>query len=144
MKLFKSIVVIALLSITTAQLRAQDYCTLKYWGKEYKLDRQFISVLNDNWTSFMGGQAEQLKYYDGKDYQDIYTVLVGNLTNSSFTIIVTEANQLRWENPNGVLPGTDGEKGRSKKSFIRATTVWYRVILPALTQFVQYKDYQTK
>jgi len=119
-----------------ANCKAQDYGTLRYWGKEYKLDRKFIAVLNENWSGFMVGTAPRLRYYDSNDCQDIYNKIVANLTNSSFIIIVTEANQLQWQNATGILPGTDGEKDRSKKSYKRASIVLYQVVLPALQQFM--------
>jgi hypothetical protein len=140
MKIFNLTLLIIMFSIAS-NCKAQNYGTCKYWGKEYKLDRKFIEVLNENWNSFIVGTAPKLNYYDGADYQAIYSKIVDNLTNSSFIIIVTEANQLQWLNAVGILPGTDGEKDRSKKSSTRASLVLYQVVPPALKQFVQYKDY---
>jgi len=131
-----------LLAIITTRCQAQTYGTLRYWGKEYKLDRKFISVLNENWSNFINGDALTAGHYDYNDYIDIYNQIVNNLTNPSFTIIVTESNQLQWLNPIGVIPGTDGEKGRNKRSVRRAKMVLYKVVLPALNQFMQYKEYK--
>lgn len=87
----------------------------------------------------MNNTAPKWKYYDFKDYQAIYIVLVDNLKSSKFTIMVTEANQLQWQNPIGILPGTNDEKGRSKKSSNRASWLLYNVVLPSLQQFVKSK-----
>jgi hypothetical protein len=140
MKPLKLTILIALFALTTTLCKAQDYATVNYWGKDYKLDRSFFEALNSNYTYYMSNTAPNWKYYDFKDYQDIYITFVDNLKSSKFTIIVTEANQLRWQDPIGVLPGTDGEKGRGKKSFNRASLLLYNVVLPSLQQFVKSKS----
>jgi hypothetical protein len=142
MKAIKVTLLLFLFSIITVNCRAQNYGTLRYWGKEYKLDRKFFGVLNENWNLFINGQAPNLRYYDNADYQDIYTKIVNNLTNPSFIIIVTESNQIQWQNAVGILPGTDGEKDRSKRSYKRASLVLYNVVLPALNQFMQMKEFK--
>jgi len=140
MKLIKLTILLCLFSIISTKCIAQDYGTLRYWGKEYKLDRKFIGILNENWSDFIVGEAPRLRFYDERDYRDIYATIVNNLTNPSFIIIVTEANQLQWQNPIGILPGTDGEKDRSKRSYKRASIVLYKVVFPALNQFMGLKQ----
>lgn len=139
MKSIKLTIIVALFAMVTTVGKAQDYATLSYWGKDYKLDRSFFEALNSNYNYFMNNTAPNWKYYDFKDYQTIYVTFVDNLKSQKFTIIVTEANQLQWQNPIGVLPGTNGEKGRSKKSSSRATWLLYNVVLPSLQQFVKSK-----
>ncbi len=143
MKSIKLTILLLLFVVVTTTSNAQSYATLRYWGKEYKLDRNFIGILNENWSNFIVGEAPRFRYYDPNDYQDIYTKIVNNLTNPSFIIIVTESNQLQWQNAIGILPGTDGEKGRSKRSYRRASLVLNRVVMPALTQFTQLKQAQS-
>lgn len=142
MKAIKLSLLLITFSIITINCRAQNYGTLRYWGKEYKLDRAFFGVLNENWDLFITNQAPKLRYYDNADYQDIYTKIVNNFTSPSFVIIVTESNQLQWQNAIGILPGTDGEKDRSKRSYRRSSMVLYNVVLPALNQFMQMKEYK--
>jgi hypothetical protein len=138
MKLIKLTLIIPLFFILTNVCKAQNYGTLRYWGKDIKLDRNFFQLLNDSYSGFINNTGPNLRYYNFKDYQEIYTIINTNLTNPEFVIIVTEANQLQWENAVGILPGTDGEKGRSKKSSIRASLILYKVVLPALQQYYQY------
>ena len=140
MKTLKLILLTILFSIgIAAKANAQDYCTLQYWGKEIKIDRAFFQILNNQFSYFMNNTAPQWKYYDFKDYSDIYIKVVDNLKSSEFTIIVTEANQLQWRNAITVIPGTNGEKGRSKKSSQRASWILYQVLLPSLQSYAQNK-----
>jgi hypothetical protein len=130
---------IVILLMMTSFCKAQEYATVRYWGKEYKLERSYFEYLNGNYNYFMSNTAPNLRYYDFKDYQNIYLEFVENFKKPSFTIIVTEANQLQWENSIGILPGTDGEHDRSKKSHNRASILLYQVVLPSLQQFVRSK-----
>lgn len=142
MKVLKlSIIISLLICASSAHLRAQDYATVSYWGKDYKLERHFFEYLNANYTSFMNNTAPNWRYYDFKDCQELYVAMVENLKNSNFKIIVTEANQLQWQPVVGLnMPGADNEKGRSNKSKARATWILYQVILPSLQQFVRGKS----
>jgi hypothetical protein len=137
MKIIKLTLLVALFAIATNS-KAQDYCTLRYWGKDMKLDRSFFEILNNNYGAFMANTAPGWKYYDPKDYQDIYIKVVDNLKSQQFIIVVTEANQLQWTNAISVIPSAIGETGRSKKSTARAGWILYQVLLPSLQQFAKY------
>jgi hypothetical protein len=140
MKNIKLILCIAFVAIASTNCKAQDYGTLNYWGKNIQLDRGFFEILNNNFSTFINNTAPTWKYYDYKDYQDIYIKVVDNLKSSRFTIIVTEANQLQWNNAVSIVPGTAGEQGRSKKSTARAGWILYQVLLPSLQQFARTKS----
>lgn len=135
MKYLKHLIIAFVFTLTITNSKAQNYSTLKYWGKDIKLDRSFFEILNANYKQFMTEKAPVSRYYDYKDYNDIYGKIVESLRNPSFIMVVNEANELSWENSEKVLPGTSDEKGRSKKSTSRAGWIFHYVILPSLQQF---------
>ncbi|WP_419788987.1 hypothetical protein [Mucilaginibacter sp. FT3.2] len=131
-----AIIVMASISIS----KAQDYCKLEHWGKSYNLDRTFFEYLNQNMDYFTKVTAQQWRWYDGQDYNNIYVGIVNYLRNTNNTIIVTEANQLQFRSATDIMPGQINEPKRSKKSMSRAVWVLTNVVLPSLQQFV--KNYE--
>lgn len=137
MKLLKITLLMAAFTVAvTFTCKAQDYAKVEYWGKVIPLDQSFFQYLNANFSTYVQGDATRRKYNDFKDYNEIYIAMVDNLKAPTFTIIVTEANQLQFRNARTVFPGTVNEPNRSKKSGYRAAWLLYEVVLPSLQQFV--------
>lgn len=128
--------IVAISSLTKA--KAQDYCTLQYWGKEIKIDRTFFQILNDKYKLFMIDRATHWRYYDYTDYNEIFIGIVSNLKNPSFTIIVDEANQLSYLNEYNSWPNSNASN-KNKKNRTRAGWIFYEVLLPALQDFANYR-----
>lgn len=141
MKPLKQFILVAFISLaTTSFAHAQDYGKLEYWGKNYDLDRSFFEYLNQNMDYFTKVTAPQLRWFDARDYSEIYVGTVEYLKNKNNAIIVTEANQLQFRSATDIMPGQSNEPKRSKKSSARAVTVLYSVVLPSLQQFVKHYD----
>jgi len=136
-KFIKTILITAIVLASTTFTRAQDYSKLEYWGKSYNLDRTFFEYLNQNMDYFSKVTAPQLRWFDAKDYSEIYVGIVNYLRNKNNTIVVTEANQLQFKSFTDIMPGQVNDSKRNKKSSARAVTVLINVALPSLQQFVK-------
>jgi hypothetical protein len=140
MKSIKLLVFITLIAFAKpVYAQTTTYCRFQYWDKATNLDTKFFEILNANYNAFMRDTAPQWKYYDYKDYNDIYVTIVRNLKKDDFVITVDEANQMSWRNQVVTMPGETGEKGRSKKSTDRAKWILFEVLRPSLQQFAKVK-----
>jgi hypothetical protein len=81
-------------------------------------------------------KARDWKYYDLKDYNQLYNDLVDNLKSPSFTVIVTESNQLQTRNDLKNLPNSS-ESNKNKKNRARAGWQYYELLLPSLQEFAR-------
>ncbi|MES2447906.1 MAG: hypothetical protein V4546_12040 [Bacteroidota bacterium] len=132
------IIILTIFSIliltSSINVKGQNYATLNYWGQDVKLDRDFFQILNNKRSGFIE-EVKSLRYYDFKDYNILYVSLVDNLKSNSFTIIVTEANEIQWRNGSN-MTGAD-ETNKKKKT--RASWLYYKLLLPSLQEFVKIK-----
>lgn len=146
MKNYKLLLIATLWLTNLANVEAQtsslkefsptEYGRLIYWGKPVDLNREFFQILNTNWSNYLKTTAHNRKYFDFDDYQRQYLGLIENLKNTKFRIIVTEANTLDTIDSNGNLPDTSN---KDKKSGIRASWIYYDVLLPSLQEFAKNK-----
>lgn len=133
----KALLILTLVLASTLASQAQDYGKVEYWGKSYNLDRSFFQYLNQNMDYFAKITAPQWRWYDSRDYNEIYISVVNYLRNKDNVIVVTEANQLQFRSATDMMPGQIGEQNRSKKSTARAVWVLNYVVQPALKSFVE-------
>lgn len=137
MKLLKVTLLVAVLTVASSTFcNAQSYAKIEYWGKNYPIDQTFFQIINATYEQYMRDNAPNYRWYDPRDYNDIYVKMIDRLKDPAFTIIVTEANQLQFRSPTILFPGTVNEPGRGKKSMARASWMLRDVVLPSLQQYV--------
>jgi hypothetical protein len=145
-KSLKHLIIVAFISLAATSIsKGQDYGKVEYWGKTYNLDRSFFEYLNRNMDYFTKVTAPQWRWYDARDYGEIYVSIVNYMRNKDNVTIVTEANQLMFRSATDFMPGQVNEPKRSKKSKARAVWVLTEVVQPALKSFVDnYNPYPNK
>lgn len=128
-----SLILILIIITAPVNVKAQEYCTLNYWGKKIPLDRSFFEILNEKYDSFKSNYTRRSEH---EEYSNMYYNMIQDLKRPSFTIIVNEDNSLSSINKI-YIQGLDGNT--SKKSDERTNKLLFRVLLPSLKKFYEYK-----